>query len=284
MRRSESEAGRSLAGRTLDVLAAVADGGGSVTLGNIARRARLPPSTAHRIIGELVGWGALERVEGGGYQVGLRLWEMASHAPWGLPLREVALPVMEDLYEATHENVQLAVREDLEVVYIERLTGRGAVPVLTRVGGRFALHATGVGLVLLAHAPSSVQTQVLTGPLQRWTDYTITDVSQLRAVLADVRRTGVAVSDRQVTEDAVSVACPLRDAEDNVIAALSVVVTVGRHDPIAVVPAVRTAARAISRALGSRAAATGGTRADTAAPPRARGLTGPRSASHDVAS
>jgi DNA-binding IclR family transcriptional regulator len=64
-----------------------------------------------------------------------------------------------------------------------------------------------------------------------------------------------------MTDDAVSVACPLRDAEDNVIAALSVVVTAGRHDPIAVVPAVRTAARAVSRALGSRAAATGGTRA-----------------------
>ena len=76
---------------------------------------------------------------------------------------------MEDLYEATHENVQLAVRDGLELVFVERLAGRDAVRVLTRVGGRFALHATGVGLVLLAYAPADVQEQVLAGPLERWT-------------------------------------------------------------------------------------------------------------------
>ena len=91
----------------------------------------------------------------------------------GLGLREIALPYLEDLYEATHENVQLAVRDGLEVVFVERLAGRDAVRVLTRVGGRFALHATGVGLVLLAHAPADVQEQVLGGPLERWTPKTI---------------------------------------------------------------------------------------------------------------
>ena len=64
---------------------------------------------------------------------------------------------------AARENVQLAVREGTEVVFVERIAGSGAVPVLTRVGGRFALTATGVGLVLLAHAPAEVQEEVLLG-------------------------------------------------------------------------------------------------------------------------
>jgi len=69
---------------------------------------------------------------------GLRLWEIGSLAPRGPGLREAALPFLEDLSQITRENVQLAVREGAEVVFIERIAGSGAVPVLTRVGGRFA--------------------------------------------------------------------------------------------------------------------------------------------------
>ena len=75
-------------------------------------------------------------------------------------LREAALPLMEDLYEVTHENVQLAVRDD-DVVFVERFAGRDAVAVHTEVGGRFAPPPTGVGLVLLAHAPVEVQSTVV---------------------------------------------------------------------------------------------------------------------------
>ncbi len=157
---------------------------------------------------------------------------------------------MEDLYEVTHENVQLAVRDQDEVVFVERFAARDAVNVLTKVGGRFAMPPTGVGLVLLAYAPAEVQERVLAGPLVRFTAYTITDPGRLRRVLAEVRRTGFAVSDRQVTDDAVSVAAPIRSG-DRVVAALSVVV---RGDSAAAVrgltPTVRAAARGISRVSG----------------------------------
>jgi DNA-binding IclR family transcriptional regulator len=221
----------------------------ALTLSEIARAADVPLSTAHRLIAELCAWGGLERDDDGRYRVGLRLWELGALSPRGLGLREAALPFMEDLYEVTHENVQLAVRDGAEVVFVERFASRAAVPVLTEVGGRFALPPTGVGLVLLAHAPVEVQEQVLTAPLRRYTPHTITDPLQLRRVLADVRRSGVAVSDRQVTADAVSVAAPIA-VRGAVVAALSIVV---RGDsPAAVrpmVPGVRAAARAISRTL-----------------------------------
>jgi DNA-binding IclR family transcriptional regulator len=123
------------------------------------------------------------------------------------------------------------------------------VPVQTRVGGRFALPPTGVGMVLFAHAPAEVQERVLAGPLHRHTSHTLTDPTRLRRVLAEVRRTGVAVSDRQVTPDAVSVAAPITVGDD-VVAALSVVVR--GESPAAVralTPGVRAAARGISRTL-----------------------------------
>jgi DNA-binding IclR family transcriptional regulator len=221
----------------------------ALTLSDIARAVDVPLSTAHRLVGELCCWGALERDDDNRYRIGLRIWELGALAPRGLGLREAALPFMEDLYEVTHENVQLAVRDDDEVVFVERFAARDAVAVLTRVGGRFPLPPTGVGLVLLAHAPREVQERVLAGPLKRYTPHTLTDPRRLRGVLAEVRRTGVAISDRQVTTDAVSVAAPI-EIRGSVVAALSVVVR--GSSPAAVrtmTPGVRAAARGISRTL-----------------------------------
>jgi len=245
---------RPATGKLLDILAAFRADRPELRLSDISRHAGLPLTTTHRLVRELTAWGALERSAAGSYHIGLRLWEVASLAPRGLRLREIALPYLEDLYEATHENVQLAVREGLELVFVERLLGRDAVPVLTRVGGRFALHATGVGLVLLAFAPAEVQEQVLDGPLERWTPETITSPARLRRVLADVRQRDYAVSDRQVTMDSLSVGAPIRAAGDEVVAALSLVVHSAGAQPGPLAAPVRAAARGISRALGSPSA------------------------------
>ena len=243
---------RSVTGRAFAVLETFTPECPALTLSEISRRAALPLTTTHRLVGELCASRALERDRDGRYRVGLGLWEIASLAPRGVPLREAALPFLEDLYEVTHENVQLGVRDGREVVYIERIAGRRAVGVLTRVGGRFPLPASGNGLVLLAHAPEGVQHEVLEGPLQRFTEYTVTDPEHLRRMLAQIRRDGFAVSDRQVTDDAVSVAAPIVDARGEVIASLSIVSRAGGKVVERLAPVVRAAALGTSRALSAR--------------------------------
>ncbi|MGW7254500.1 IclR family transcriptional regulator [Streptomyces sp. NPDC054834] len=234
----------------LSVLAAFDHEHPALCLTDISRRAGLTLTTTHRLVAALTEWGALERDPDGVYHVGLRLWELAALAPRGLALRQIALPYLEDLYEATHENVQMAVRDGSEVVYIEWISGRSAVGVHIRVGARWPLHATGVGLALLAHAGTGFQEEYCAGPLASFTPYTITDPARLRRVLAEVRRTGVAVSDRQVTEDALSVAADVRGPGGAVVAAVSVVVPQRAAQVPMLAPAVRLAARGISRALG----------------------------------
>ncbi|MEV4313474.1 IclR family transcriptional regulator [Actinocrispum sp. NPDC049592] len=236
-------------GRAFRVLDAFSPQRPVLSLSEIARRAGMPLSTVHRLVHELAEWGAVERDDAGAYRIGLRLWELGALAPRGQGLRERALPFLEDLSQITRENVQLAVREATEVVFIERIAGSRAVPVLTRVGGRFALTATGVGLVLLAHAPVAVQEEVLAGPIERYTARTVTDPVRLRRMLADVRARGFSVSDRQVTMDALSVAAPIHDQHGQVVAAVSLVVRYGSAKPEALAAPVRTSARAISRAL-----------------------------------
>lgn len=250
--RTRSRGAATAPDRLLSVLGAFDHGHPALSLTDISRRAGLSLTTAHRLVGALTEWGALERDDSGVYHVGLRLWEVAALAPRGLALRQIALPYLEDLYEATHENVQLAVRDGTDVVYIEWLSGRSSVGVHIRVGARWPLHATGVGLALLAHDTPDAQERYCAGPLADFTPYTITEPARLRRILAETRRTGVAVSDRQVTDDAISVAAPVRGRGGAVLAAVSIVVPqVDAQVPV-LIPAVRVAARGISRALGWR--------------------------------
>lgn len=241
--------GSTVTSRVADVLEAFTAQRDSLTLSEISRRAGLPLTTTHRIVGELAGRSFLEREANGRYQIGLRLWELASGAPRSVGLRAAALPIMEDLYEVTHENVQLAVIDGMDAVYVERISGRRSVHVVTRAGQRLPLHATGVGLVLLAFADNEVQERALSSELVRYTRYTVTDPRRLRRMLAEVRQRGYAISERQVETISTSIAAPVRDRSGAVVAAISVVVKAVGSEPGQYVAAVLASARGISRVL-----------------------------------
>src|SRR5437588_487826 len=89
--------GLSASARAFAVLEAFTPERPSLALSEIARRAALPLTTTHRLLAELCESGALERNVDGTYRIGLRLWEIASLAPRSMPLREAALPFLEDL-------------------------------------------------------------------------------------------------------------------------------------------------------------------------------------------
>ena len=221
----------------------------SLSLTSLSARAALPAPSALRIARKLVELGALERDEDGRYMVGLRLLEIASLAPRGHGLRGTALPYMEDLHHATGQHVLLAVRDGHQAILVERLSAHRAGRVLYRIGGRMPMHATGVGLILLAHAPLQVQEEVLAGDLTVEPGHPLESERELRAVLAAVRRDGVAVASRERPEPVTSVAAPVLNNNRRVVAALSVVAQSGNLQAAALTPAVVAVARAISRAV-----------------------------------
>jgi DNA-binding IclR family transcriptional regulator len=198
-----------------------------------------------------MAWGALERDVKGRFTIGLRLWEVASLAPRGQELRQVALPYLRDLEEVTRQHVLLAVRDGGDALLVERLSSHNAMPVLYRVGGRLPLHSTGVGLVLLAFATPGVQEEVLAQPLMHEPEKIPVSPAALRRSLAEIRREGAATVRRRVPQALVTVAAPIFDSKDQVAAAVSVVVPQERAEPRLLVAAVRTVARSISRGLGA---------------------------------
>ena len=236
-------------------LFAIADafvGRESLSLSDIAARARLPLSTAHRLVAAWVAWGGLVRGDDGRYRVGMRLWQLGVRQPTALRLRRIAMPYLEDLLEATGEHVHLAVRDGLGAVYLERLSGPGAVSAISDVGSRLPLHATGVGLVLLAHAPTEVFDEVLAAKPRKYLPNTLVEERELRRRMAEIRSFGISTSVEELTRGAFSIAAAVRDAKGEVIAAVSVIAHVERVGEPQFALGVRMAARGISAALGYR--------------------------------
>ncbi len=226
--------------------------GAELSLSDIAQRANLPLSTAHRLLAEWVEWGGIVRGDDGLYRVGMRLWKLGVRAPTARRMRMVALPFLEDLYEVTRENVHLAIRDGLGALYLERFSGRGSVPVISEVGSRLPLHATGVGLVLLAWAPSDVLEELVASGPRKFLPNTMVTERELRPRLAEIRATGIARSVNELTADSFSAAAPIRDQTNEVVAAVSIVAHADRSADPQYAAAVGVASRGISRALGWR--------------------------------
>ena len=243
-----SAPGASVVSRALALLYAFDERHRRLTLTELAGRARLPVPTAYRLAGELVVGGALTRGPSGEYVVGRRLWDVGLLAPVQTGLRQVAAPFLNDIHAATLATVHLAVRDRTQVLYVERLSGRASMPIVSTVGSRLPLHSTGVGKVLLAHAPHDVQERVLSG-LTRITAYTITQPHRLRTQLDRVRRDGYATTAEEMTLGACSIAVPVRTPAGDVVAAIGVVVPTLKRDRTRLLAALQVAAQGIGRSL-----------------------------------
>jgi len=220
-----------------------------LSLSDISRRTGLPVPTTRRLLSELVEWRGLERDAEGLYHVGLRLWEAGLLSPLCTRLREVALPFLQALYEATRENVHLAVRDGFDALYVEKLAGHRSVPIISRIGGRLPMHSTGVGKALLAFETQEFADRYAARPLERLTPYTITEHGRLRRELAETRRRGYAVTREEHTLGSCSVAVPVLNESEQSIAAVGIVVHTVRVEPAKLVPPLRLAADGIAARL-----------------------------------
>lgn len=244
--------GVAAAARLVAVLDAFAAGQGDrLGVSELARRTGLPKSTVHRLTAHLVETGLLER-DGSTVRLGLKLFELGQRVAPQRDLRDAARPTMSDLREATRCTVHLAVRRGAEVVYVEILPGPDAPRTPARVGGRWPVHATGVGKAMLAFAaPGEVET-LLAGPLRRLSERTITAPGLLAQELERVRASAVAFDLEESRAGLVCAASPVFDARGP-CAGLSVSGWSTRMKLDRIAPAVRTAALTITRQLGGAA-------------------------------
>jgi DNA-binding IclR family transcriptional regulator len=239
---------KSVLARGLTLLDAFESADTTLSLSELAARTGLPKATAHRLIAELVSWGGLERSEGR-YRLSMKLFELGQRVPRRRDLREAALPYLEDLYEATHENIHLAVQDGPHTLFLEKVSGHRSMPIESEVGGKLPLHCTATGKVFLALGSPEYFRQVAVAGLTRWTPRTIVAPGMLRQDLARAAESGYGVNHEEYEVGVSAVAAPVFDARRRVVAAISITGNASRLDLDRLAPAVRTAALALSREL-----------------------------------
>lgn len=220
---SSRSSGAQTLSRALRLLEAIREVPDGLSAASLCDRTALPKGTVHRLLNTLMRHGFVER-NSHCYRIGLRAFVVGSAFLTHLDLRTRALPFLFELRNLTGETVQIAVLENYEVVFIERVLSQSPVAYMkSRVGAVLPAYCTGLGKALLAFAPPDlVQRYLETVPLVPQTSLTITDPRHLLEELAVVRRQGCAV-DRGEREAAVrGVAAPVFDHEGNAVAAVSV--------------------------------------------------------------
>ncbi len=207
--------------RAFAVLAVL--GGGPLGVTEVAERVRLPKSTVARLLAALATEGAVERVpDGTDYRIGERLVGIASRAVPARSLIALARPHLVELAEAVGEAAGLSIADGFLVHYIDQEDSPHPVGVRDWTGTRLPMHAVSSGLVFLANMASGDVDRVLAGPLERFTDGTVTDPAAIRERLRRTRLDGVAWTGDEVAEGISSVAAAVADEAGEVIAAVHV--------------------------------------------------------------
>jgi IclR family KDG regulon transcriptional repressor len=192
----------------------------------LAECAGINKSTVYRFLNSLKDLGYVhQNVSNEKYSLTLKLFELGSYVLGRMELWEQAHPILEQLAEQTHETVHLAVLDDGRLVYLGKFESTQAlrVSMSSRIGQSAPTYCTGVGKLLLAHAPAEQVERILAREgLKRFTDHTITDRSLLAKELDSIRQQGFAFDDEEHEMGVRCVAAPVRNSHGATIAALSI--------------------------------------------------------------
>ena len=223
-------------------------------LKQIAQHTGLHPSTAHRILSAMSADRLVDRVEPGSYRLGMRLLELGNLVKSRISVRELALPVMRELHAQTGETVNLSVRHDDEIVYVERTSsGRSAMRVVHVIGTRAPLHVTAAGkLFLLEEGTARLREYAKRTRLAGHTKNALTTVAALERDLERIEEQGFATDNEEAEVGVRCVAAAVRDDAGTLVAALSLSTPADRMKS-QWGPLVKETAERISRHIGHRA-------------------------------
>ncbi|HSB00388.1 MAG TPA: IclR family transcriptional regulator, partial [Anaerolineales bacterium] len=189
----------------------------------VAVKLKMAKSSTHDLMASLAKLGLLNKTENNRYRLGWRLVTLSETLLATTELLREARPVMEELAAQYQETIHLAVLDDTQAVYVDKLEGKQAVRVeLTSLGARLYAHCSALGKVLLAYcSEEEVKRIIRIAGLPGFTPNTITDEEELGQALAKVRKQGYAYDLEEILLDLCCVAAPIYNYTGQVIAAIS---------------------------------------------------------------
>ena len=237
--------------RIFTVLNILANREEPMSLKEISEKSGLHPSTAHRILNDLATGRVIDRPAAGNYRLGMRLLELGNLVKARLNVRDSALIPMRELHKLTQQPVNLSVRQDDEIIYVERAySERSGMQVVRAIGGRAPLHLTSVGKLFLAFDdPQRVRTYATRTGLSGQTRNSITQLPVLERELSKARQYGIARDNEELELGVRCMAAGIYDDQNKLVAGLSISAPADRLDEHWL-PKLQATANEISAALG----------------------------------
>lgn len=243
-------------GKAIDVLFAFTRERPSMSVGELAGELGLPRSSVYRLVATLRDKGVIQQKPGtDDYMLGSRLLQVGDVIRLSLDLRHTAQPFMQLLVRLSRETVVLVVPTDSQATYLEMIESPEPMRVIPSDGMSYPLHCGSTRRTLLAHMSEEYRELYLRGRLRRYTPGTIVDKVELRRDLAQILQKGYAVSNQEIYAGARSLAAPVRDAGDRVVASVGIVGPAQRLTDARIaklLPGLLECAEGISVALGAR--------------------------------
>jgi DNA-binding IclR family transcriptional regulator len=224
------------------------------TLGEIALHYEVHKSTALRLLQTLEARGFARRDSGGRYTIGFRMIAVSQQALDNLDIYGTAHPYLLSLSAELGHTLHLAQLVGDEVLYVDKVEGRGAVKMYSRIGGSAILHTSGVGKAILAYLEEPLRQRVLDKlDLKRYTPTSITTAEEFARELALTRERGWAEDNGEFEEPINCVAVPVRDSRglvSNAISLTALKALASLETLRTAVPRLLVTAEAISRETG----------------------------------
>ncbi|MFI5867219.1 IclR family transcriptional regulator [Streptomyces sp. NPDC051546] len=233
--------------RALSILPLLAEG--PADLGHVAGHLDVHKSTALRLLRTLRDHGLVYRQDDQCYRLGSRLFALAQGAMEQLDVREIAHPHLVALNDWIGHTVHLAVHEEGEVIYIDKIESRYPVRMYSRIGRPVAITVAAVAKLLLADLPEAERTALaekLDYPM--YTPRSTPDAATFLKELATVREQGWAADLGGHQETINCIGAPIRGADGRVIAAMSVsapAAVLPQRELLGLLPLLRAAAEAV---------------------------------------
>lgn len=211
-------------GKGVTVLSAILNATHPPSLHDLAEATDLPRPTVFRVVRQLEETLLITRSpDGEKYLVGPNLLALAADTvasfTHAAPLRNILNSLVNEIGETC--NVGVLDRDG--VVYVDRVECAWPLRLQIGIGSRAPLHATAIGKLLLAHLPSRTRKRIMSnGPLEKYTENTLTSPKSLEIQFKQIRRLGYACNDQENTAGLIGLAVPIYDTRGRVVAGLSV--------------------------------------------------------------
>jgi IclR family KDG regulon transcriptional repressor len=194
----------------------------------LSRITGLGKSTTHRILNTLKYLNYVEQdPETGNYFVSVKMFTLGNKLAINLPIKRIARPHLEELFEKTNETINLGILDKQSVVYLDKIQSKEPLRIELNIGHEVPLYCSAMGKSIIAFN-NDVSLEEM--EYKHYTDHTVTSDEELNAQLKEIRNKGYSLDDEEYIKGLICIAVPILDPDGKAVASVSVSLPAARLD------------------------------------------------------